>query len=971
MNKITIPAISISLFVFSCYGPEQTFKTGNDSEEKTAIQSTYSVNGSASNSGSSWADSVLKKMPLRKKIAQLIFPRTYSWYFSRDSKEYIRLEKLIKSDQVGGVVVFLGDVFEEATLLNEFQTMSNIPLWVMQDSENGLAMRIRNATLFPHMMTLGAINDTNLTRRVGIAIGQENRAVGVHQALAPVLDVNNNPMNPVINIRSFGADPDLVATHATAMMKGLQQGGVLATAKHFPGHGDTGTDSHVDLPVLPYDFERLNSVELKPYDKLMAEGLQSIMIAHLALPKISGNYDPATLSKPILDSLLFKRYHFNGLVVTDAMDMGAVVKKYGSGNAAVMALNAGVDVVILPVGEEQVIDAIAAAVVDKKLTESRIDSSVLKLLRLKEKFKLNENRFSNLVEVRNKVATAKNLMLADEVANRSLTLVKNEKSLIPFKQTIKREKLTVFALSDFNDPVIADEFVRQLRQNANKSIDFMLLDKRSNALDYEIATRKIKSANDILVVTYSNVVSGRGKIGLEQTLKDWLLTNSADMSAKNSILVGFGNPYIVNDFPNFNSLILTYSISDRSQKSIVLALTGQIPFEGRLPINLKSYPVGSGIITTPPQISTSSDICKLDDEKFNIAEDYAAEAILEGVSPSIAIGVIDKGKLVYQNTFGNQIYSADSPAVQCSTLYDLASLTKVFSTTLAVMKLVENNQLKLEDKLSKYFQEVSNDPVKSKITLTNLLTHTSGFEAWKPFHQMGEPLKDQIISYILSSKLAYQPGDSSIYSDWNFILLGEIVEKTSGKKLDEFVSENIYSKLNLKHTLYNPVILDKSQIVPTEMDSIWRKRLVQGTVHDETAQLMGGVSGHAGLFSTIQDLMKLTQLIINKGSLDGIKIYRPETVEQFSKLQKFNRALGWDLRSKTGYKSSGNYFGPLSFGHLGYTGTSIWIDPEKKTGIVILTNRVYPTRENKKISEFRPKMHDLIMKALGYEISKN
>ena len=969
MKKLFLLILSAS--IFSCNTPEQTVKTGTASEYENPIHQIKSVDDFFHNSGTSWADSILKTMPLRKKIAQLIFPRSYSWYFSRDSKEYVRIEKLIKTDQIGGLVVFLGDVFEEATLLNEFQSMSNIPLWVMQDSENGLAMRIRNATLFPHMMTLGAINDTNLTRRVGIAIGQENRAVGVHQALAPVLDVNNNPMNPVINIRSFGADPDLVSIHASAMMTGLQQGGVLATAKHFPGHGDTGTDSHVDLPVLPYDFDRLNSIELKPYDKLMANGLKSVMIAHLALPKISGNYDPATLSKPILDSLLFKRYHFDGLVVTDAMDMGAVVKKYGSGNAAVMALTAGVDIVILPVGEEQVIDAIAAAVVDKKLTESKIDSSVLKILRLKEKFKLNENRFTNLLDVRNKVATAKNLMLADEVANRSLTLVKNEKSVVPFKQTVKRENLTVFALSDFNDPIIADEFIKQLKQNANKSIDFTLLDKRSNALDYEIATRKIKSANDILVVTYSNVVSGRGKIGLEQNLKEWLLTNSADMASKKSILVGFGNPYIVNDFPNFNSVIVTYSISDRSQKSIVLALTGQIPFEGRLPINLKNYPIGSGIITTQPQISTSTDICKLDDEKFNIAEDYAAEAILEGVTPSIAIGVIDKGKLVYQNTFGNQIYSADSPAVQCSTLYDLASLTKVFSTTLAVMKLVENNQLKLEDKLSKYYPDILTDAAKSKITLTNLLTHTSGFEAWKPFHLMGEPSKDEIISYILKSKLIYQTGDSSIYSDWNFILLGEIVEKLTSKKLSEYVSENIYSKLNLKHTLYNPINIDKSQIVPTEMDSVWRKRLVQGSVHDETAQLMGGVSGHAGLFSTIQDLMKLTQMLINKGTLDGVKIFKPETIELFTKTQKFNRALGWDLRSKVGYKSSGNYFGPLSFGHLGYTGTSIWIDPEKKTGIVILTNRVYPTRDNKKISDFRPKMHDLIMKALGYDISKN
>lgn len=973
MGKKSIGLIAFA-FIMSCYTP-QSITTDHDKKIKTVEQSAeYSIETPSEipNNITSWSDSVLKNLTIRQKVGQLIFPRVYSWYFSQDSKEYVRIKKLITTDEIGGVVVFLGDVFEEATLLNELQSKSKLPLWVMQDSENGLAMRIRNSTLFPHIMTLGAINDTNLTRRVGVAIGKENRAVGVHQVLAPVIDVNNNPSNPVINVRSFGADPDLVSIQGYSMALGIEQGGTLSTLKHFPGHGDTGTDSHVDLPVINFDMPRLTSVELKPYDYLMKRGVSSVMVAHLALPKISGNFQPATLSKSILDSLLFNRYFFKGLVVTDAMEMGAIVKKYGSTNAAILALQAGVNAIILPVGEEQVIDGIVSAIQENKISIAVIDSSVIKILRLKEKFNLQNNRFVNLLDVRKNVATIENQTLAEEVANRSLTLVKNENKLLPFGLNSIKSKLQIIAVSDYNDPAIADDFFKQLKQNYNRPMEFMLLDKRSNALDYEIASRKIKSVNDVLVLTYSNVVSGRGKIGLEQTSKDWLLAQAKEMKNKKSVLVAFGNPYIVNDFNFFNSILITYSISDRSQKASILALTGQIPFEGHLPINLKEYPIGYGITTPKPILTVSSEICKLTDNSFNRVENLVNESILEGVAPAMAIGVINKGQLVYQNSFGNFTYSAESPLVQCTSLWDLASLTKVYSTTLAVMKLYDNKQIDLSSSLTTYFPEVMGTE-KQSITIKQLLTHTSGFEAWKPFYKEAEYNKDEIVQAILSTPLKYMPGDSSIYSDWNFILLGEVVRKISGLSIDEYVKQNFYDPLNLKSTVFNPTNFPVDQIVPTEIDSVWRKRLVQGTVHDETAQLMGGVSGHAGLFSSIQDLMKITDMIVNKGTFDKIQFLKKETVNLFSQSQKLNgnRALGWDIRSAKGYKSCGSYFSPTSFGHTGFTGTSVWIDPEKQVAIVLLTNRVYPSRDNRKISDFRPKIHDLIMKALGYSESKN
>ncbi len=910
-----------------------------------------------------WADSMLSRLTLRQKVAQLIFPRTGAYYFAEDSKSYMRIKKLITDDEIGGLVVFQGDVMEQATLLNEWQKESRLPLWIMQDTENGLAMRTRNATIFPHVMALGAIDDTALTRRYARVVALENRAVGIHQALAPVVDVNNNPENPVINVRSFGQNPRLVARHGLAYTIGTEQGGLLPTLKHFPGHGDTETDSHAELPVLKVTSSRLDSLELVPYRYILAQRTPAVMIGHLALPQITGNYTPATLSGPVVEDLLKVQMGFKGLVVTDAMDMGAVVKNYGNVRAAIAALKAGNHCLILPVGEEQVIDGIVQAVSAGELAPSLIDSACMKILKLKEKTGLNRNRLTEIAAVRKTVSRGEHLSLAEEVANRSVTLIKNTHNWIPFNKNTPSRILTV-VLSEGKDPETGGVFVRELRRETGKKIEFLLLDKRSNSLDFEIAAKRLDAFQNILIVSFLNTLSSGGKTTLPQDFTGWLQKNAKKLEGKRVAGIAFGTPYSLNSFPPFDALIATYSVSDNSQKAVADALAGQIPFLGKLPVSLLEFPAGTGIVPVRLTRTPDSAACEIKNPGFFKLENFAEESILEGVAPGMAVSVVTDKGVIYQNTFGFLTYEPGAPAVQCSTLFDLASVTKVLATTLSCMKLYDQGKFDIRAPLTDYYPEIT-DPEKKKITLWHLLTHTSGFESWRPFHLLGEPGKNEIYSTILNAKLAYAPGDSSIYSDWNFILLAGIIEKITGKPLDQFSAEEIYQPLGLKNTLFNPVGYDPSRIAPTELDTIWRKRLVRGTVHDETAQLLGGVSGHAGLFSTISDLSVLTGMLIRKGEWQGIRIISEETVHKFTVLEsrKGLRALGWDIKSPKGYTSAGTKLGPATYGHLGFTGTSIWIDPDLKLGIVVLANRVYPTRANKKISAFRPKIYDLAAEA--------
>ena len=929
-----------------------------------------------------WVEQTLTRLSLREKISQMIMSRAYGYYYSNESDEFKRLERLVKEQKVGGLIFFQGDVYETATLINQFQEMSDLPLLISSDFEWGSAMRIRRGTRFPEAMAIGATRDTVLAFKVGEAIGKESRALGVHQVFAPVADVNNNPNNPVINTRSLGEDPILVADMASAFAKGLQAGGVIATGKHFPGHGDTQTDSHLDLPVIDQDRSRLDSVELFPFRRLINQGIPSIMVAHLEVPSLETKKIPATLSPAIINGLLKKELGFQGLVVTDALDMGAVVNGFGSDSVAVKAIEAGVDILLVLPEEEKAIDAIVDAVKSGRISGSRIDESVRKILEYKWSLGLALNRFVDLKKIPENVGTPEHLALAKQAARNSITVLKND-SILPISYT-GFKKILLATVSDAENyrteihrtstsatnETVGDYFAAQLKKRVT-NLQTIKVNPSSDSLDFRSIFKKANDADVIICPIFSKARSGSGSFGLSPAMIS--VVDSLTKLGKPIVLVAIGSPYIVGAFPNAGAVVCTYSDCEVSTEAVVEALFGEIRTSGKIPVTIpNSFEYSAGIDLTQSVLrkDSPSNVGMKRDSLARL-DSIMLEAIHDHAFPGGQLLVAKDGAVVYNKSFGSPEYSSGSPKVNGSTMYDLASVTKVIATTTTIMKLFDESKIQLDDPVIKFIPEFGNHG-KEKILVRNLLLHNGGLPAFKRlFLTCNSP--QEVLDSVYQTEMIYSTGDSTVYSDFDFILLGKIIEKVSGVSLDKFIDSVFFKPLDMTSTIYNP--LDEpslrqssiwKKIAPTEYDSVYRKRLVQGVVHDENAFALGGVSGHAGLFSTASDLSIFLQMIMNGGNYGGKQYLRPETVKLFTTRQTPNstRALGWDTKTMNGYSSAGSLFGERSFGHTGFTGTSVWVEPEKKIFVILLTNRVYPTRNNSKIMQIRPKVHDAIMKAL-------
>ncbi len=927
-------------------------------------------------SKSKWIETTLKRFTLEKKIGQMIMSKAYGYYYSSQSDEYHRLEHLVKEHKFGSLIFMQGDVYETAQMINRMQELSDVPLLIGSDFEWGPAMRIRRSTRFPEAMALGAARDTVLAYQMGKAIGQESRAIGVHQNFGPVADVNSNPDNPVINTRSFGENPELVADLANAVMLGLTSEGVIATAKHFPGHGDTQTDSHLNLPVISVSRGRLDSVELLPYKKIISAGIPSIMIAHLEVPAIQQNeIEPATLSKLIVTDLLKNELGFRGLVVTDAMEMGALVNAYGSDSAAVRAIEAGVDLMMILPDEDGAVEAIANAVTIGRIPESRIDQSVRKILGLKWDLGLVENRFVDLNNVRNVVATPEHLQLAKRIARNSITVLKND-SLLPFVRFGSKKILNVI-VSDAeqyrteiqrtsspwpNEPV-GDYFTVQLRKRYS-NVESVRLDPSSNKMDIDSILKKVKTSDIILCPLFTKARSGSGKFGLQQSLID--AVDSMLVLKKPTVFIAMGSPYVLSSFPQAGAYMCSYSDCEASTEAVIEALFGEIPTKGKLPVtipNMFAYGDGIDLLQTVLRKDIPAN-AGFSDEGFSKIDSVMRKAISDSAFPGAQLCVVKDGALVYNKSFGMLEYSSNSPRVNSSTMYDIASLTKVVVTTSCIMKLYDEGKLRLEDTVAHFIPEFVNHG-KENITIRNLLMHSAGLPPFKLFYLTCKT-PEEVLDSIYHTNLIYPPGDSTVYSDFGFIILGKIVEAVSGVSLDVYARKSLFVPLEMEQTMYSPPSSYIKNIAPTEVDTVWRKKLIWGTVHDETAALLGGVAGHAGLFSTASDLAVFMQMMMSRGSYGGRQLLKPETVELFTTLAdtKSRRALGWDTKTMNGYSTAGSLFGPKSFGHTGFTGTSLWADPEKKIFVILLTNRVNPTRNNTKIQQIRPAVHDAVVRAL-------
>ncbi|MBU2637084.1 MAG: serine hydrolase, partial [Bacteroidetes bacterium] len=675
--------------------------------------------------------------------------------------------------------------------------------------------------------------------------------------------------------------------------------------------------------------------------------------------------------------LLKNEFGFKGLIVTDALEMKGVTKIINIDEAAIRAVEAGVDILLLPPDEDAAIDAIRDAVRKGRISERRIDSSVAKILAIKQWLKLDENRLVNVNKIPEIVSKPEHWNISKEIAQASITVVKND-NLIPVSW---KKKIAVIIVSD------ADDYRTDINRSSNaspneKAGDYLLsqirtrrsgvqtirLSPRSNKIDFGTATSLARAADVVVFALYAKTRTRANPYGIPQNLIDFInsLTNGSSASTNyRSIILSFGNPYVVGTIKNPNTVMCTFSDGELSTEAAVEVLFGETEAKGRLPVTIPPmYAFGSGIVVAKSALHDEKAEATFSESKFVKVSKVIQKAIQDNAFPGAQLVVVKKGKILLNKNFGTLDYSPNAKEITDSTLYDIASLTKVVGTTSAIMKLYDEGKINLDEKVVTYVPEFGNSG-KDKITVRNLLLHNSGLPAWQKFYLTCNT-SSEVLDSIYNSKLIYKTGDSTVYSDFGFIVLGKIIEKITGFPLDIYLKNEFFEPLGMQNTFYNPSSDILQRVAPTEFDTVWRKKLVQGAVHDETAALLGGVSGHAGLFSTATDLAIFVQMILNGGSYGGVQYIKPEPIKLFTERpnMKMQRGLGWDFKTLNGYSSAGNLFGQKSFGHTGFTGTSIWVDPERNLFVIFLTNRVHPTRANTKISKLRSDLHDAVIESI-------
>jgi CubicO group peptidase (beta-lactamase class C family)/beta-glucosidase-like glycosyl hydrolase len=791
----------------------------------------------------------------------------------------------------------------------------------------------------------------------------EARAIGVPWIFAPDADVNSNPDNPIINTRSFGEDPARVSEFVAAFVRGVEENGAIATAKHFPGHGDTGTDSHLDLPTVTGDRAHLDRVELAPFRAAIAAGASSIMTGHLAVPALEPDADlPATMSPKISTDLLREQMGFDGLVVTDALDMGGVTVRYPPGEVAVRSLLAGADVLLVPPVLDAALEAVRDAVASGRIPMSRLDEAVTRVLRAKARIGLNKSKLVDLNTLAQNFDRPEFERAALDIADRGVTLLRDDQHILPLDST-KPIRALLVAVSGDNDPYPAANFENEIRWRVD-SLATIRMDTTLVRAD----TTHIPAPDtyDVAIAAvFVRVTDRKGSIGLpddEAAVVDRLLA-----AGKPVIVACFGSPYLIERFPAARTWIAAFSTVDVAQRAVGRAIFGQVAVGGRIPVNVPGVATLGAGLDLPANPMKLHSVSTASDSKLKPAYDILDRAVADHAFPGGVLAVGYRGEL-HVHAFGRQTYDANSPAISPETIYDAASLTKPVVTTTLVPMQVEAGRLALDLPIARYIPEWNSGPNpdwRKAVTIRHLLTHSSGLPAHKDYF-LTVHSKREMIEKICNEPLEYAPGTKTIYSDLGFILLGEILERTTGRTLDQLAFERIFSPLDMVDTTFKPAKSLAEDIPPTENDTTFRKGLMQGEVHDENAFAMGGVAGHAGMFATAPDLAAFCQMMLNGGIYAHQRLLDRATISLFTAPQPLaanTRTLGWMV--PTPNSSSGRYFSAHSYGHLGFTGTSIWIDPDRQLFVVLLTNRVYPTRANDKITAVRPAVHDAVIEALG------
>jgi beta-glucosidase-like glycosyl hydrolase/CubicO group peptidase (beta-lactamase class C family) len=919
-----------------------------------------------------WVEKTLKKMTLEEKIGQMLMVFYFGGLLSTESEQYKELVRQVEQNHVGGLVastrgsalgVERGTAYPTAVLANQLQRRAKVPLLVAADFERGTPMRVREGTSFPDAMAVAATGNPQDAYTMGRITALEARAAGVHWIFAPVADVNINPENPIINTRSFGEDPQKVAALVEAFVRGVEENGALACAKHFPGHGDTAVDSHVDLSVVGGDRARLESVELPPFRAAIAAGTSTIMTGHLAVPAIEPNAElPATMSSNILTGLLRRELGYQGIIVTDALDMGGVTVRYPPGEVAVRSVEAGADVLLVPPMPEAAIAALKEAVATGRIPVARIDESVRRILRAKARLGLHEKRLVDVDALNTVYRRPEFLAAAQEIADRGITLLRNQENLVPLHGTQPRRVLLVTVAGD-RDPYPGEDIERELRGRVD-SLTAIRTDTGFAPVE-TIKLPPLENYDLVLLALLVRVADRKNTVGLPANQA--ALVNDLLNSGKPVIVMSFGSPYLIAHFPQAKTWIAAFTTQDVAQRAAVRALFGQIGITGKLPVTVPGVAkLGDGLTTTPRPMTLQPAPAEMDGR---LAPAYAVveRGVTEKAFPGGVLAVGYRGELAVR-AFGRQSHDAKAPTVTPETIYDAASVTKPVVTATLIAMLMTAGRVQVDAPLVKYIPEFAQGPQpewRTRVTLRHLLTHTSGLPTHRRYFLEARS-KAEILRRAHEEALEFEPGTRAQYSDVGFILLGEVIERLTGKDLATLARERIFEPLGMKNSLFNPPANLRSRIAPTENDTAWRKRVVHGEVHDENAAAMGGIAGHAGLFTTAGDLAIFCQSLLNGGVYAHQRILSRRTIELFTTPHEVAgrpRALGWAAFVPGG--SGGNLLSERSFGHTGFTGTSVWVDPERGLFVVLLTNRVHPSRENNQIEAVRTAVHDAVVESLG------
>lgn len=942
-----------------------------------------------------WVNTLYDKMTEEERIGQLINIRAHS---DKGAEHEAAVEKLIKDYHVGGLTFFQGTPEKQVALTNRYQRLAKrVPLMVAVDAEWGLGMRFQaDGFSFPKQLTLGAIRDNHLIYDMGKEIARQMKRIGCHVNFAPVIDVNNNPNNPVINNRSFGEDRHNVASKGYMYMKGMQDAGILACAKHFPGHGDTDVDSHYDLPQINHDSIRLDSIELYPFKVLSQHGVGSMMAAHLFIPAIDDTPNlPTTLSRKAINQLLREDIGYKGLVFTDGLEMKGVTKHHKTGKLEVKALQAGNDILLLPENTPATVREIKAALAAGSLDSLQFKESVHKVLHAKYKLGLNRRILLSEKNVRKELEQPQAFQLKKKLIEHAITLVRNEDNVLPIRDL---SKLRIASLS------IGSTTKTPFQKRLGKYASISHFNTKKDISDSRKKSLVSQLKNYDLVVVGTHDLSNRPSksFGVNQSMIS--LVEEIQQVSKVA-LVHFGNPYALKFFDNIKNVLLAYEETSMFQETAAEAAFGVFAIQGRLPItasNRSLYGTGIDIPAGKRLRYANPAFVGLNPDTLNLIASIAKEAISAKATPGCVVLTVKDGRVVYHEAFGHHTYSRKRK-MQKDDIFDLASVTKVAATTIAIMKLHEEGRINIEDKLGQHIKDTKGTN-KENLIIKDILAHHAGLKAWIPFYaetvtkskrnprpkkafyqkkksvNFSVPVTDKLFlkkSYVDTIwKKIYESdlrsNNNYRYSDIGMYLMAKLVKEKTGKSLDRYVEDSFYKPMGLQATLFNPLRrFDRSRIVPSEEDKYFRRSKVHGHVHDMGAAMLGGVSGHAGLFGTANDIAAIMQMLLNNGKYGGQQFLKPQTIQLFTSRhpRSSRRGIGFDMREMDASKSQNvsqkaDY---STFGHLGFTGIAVWADPVNQVITVFLSNRTYPSMNNYKLNkrDIRPRTQEVIYRAMN------